>query len=313
VTEEKPHLIFRAGQTLVAVDSSRTREILRLPYLSAVPQAPAHIVGGFNFRGAVVPVLDFRIWANLPERGFSVAQSVIILRNGDALLGVLADDVLEVKSVSAASRLQPFGDGIVFVPLENDYMPGQTWTVDPSQRAASMATLSAVDEAELRARAAQAVEISRVEDEGARTPMAIVELSGRPFAVGLEAIREFALLRALTRVPCCPPHILGNMNLRGEVITVIDIRAALGIHARADATFTKVMVVKVDDVAAGIAIEETRELFYADIKKLLPVPDSLRRENQYIQGTFQHDGEAVHFLNLAEAINDARWVVNESL
>jgi two-component system, chemotaxis family, protein-glutamate methylesterase/glutaminase len=58
-------------------------------------------------------------------------------------------------------------------------------------------------------------------------PLAIVGLSGEYFGVELETVCEFTDLQRLTPVPCCPAYVVGDMNLRGDILTVVDIRQAL--------------------------------------------------------------------------------------
>ena len=58
-------------------------------------------------------------------------------------------------------------------------------------------------------------------------PLAIVGLGGEYFGVELATVREFTDLQRITPVPCCPSFIVGDMNLRGDILTVVDIRQAL--------------------------------------------------------------------------------------
>src|SRR5262249_18999549 len=152
-----------------------------------------------------------------PAVPMTMLQSVIVLRNGDDLLGVIADEVVEVATIGQQAKLMPFENGLVFVPLADDYLPKSTWDVDPLSGAPSMDAFSEGDGIELRSRALTAAQQTEDDSASVLTPLAIVEIGGCTFAVELNLIREFAPLRGLTKVPCCPSHILGNVNLRGEV------------------------------------------------------------------------------------------------
>ena len=66
-----------------------------------------------------------------------------------------------------------------------------------------------------------------LEEQGALLGLAVVELGDELFGVELAAVQEFCEIVQLTPIPCCPPHILGAISLRGDLVTLIDPRAAL--------------------------------------------------------------------------------------
>lgn len=61
------------------------------------------------------------------------------------------------------------------------------------------------------------------------TSLAVVSLNGEYFGVDLEVIKEFANIRGVTPVPCTPAHIVGDMNLRGDILTIMDIGGMLNL------------------------------------------------------------------------------------
>ena len=81
----------------------------------------------------------------------------------------------------------------------------------------------------------------------------VVMLGGRPFAVDVTDTREVVVLAATTAVPGAPPAVLGVMNLRGNVLPVVEARPLLGlpVHARVD----RALVVADGDRRAAVVIE----------------------------------------------------------
>jgi purine-binding chemotaxis protein CheW len=78
-------------------------------------------------------------------------------------------------------------------------------------------------------------------------------LGGRPFAVDVADAREVVVLDATTPVPGAPPAVLGVMNLRGNVLPVVEARPLLGlpVHNRRD----RALVVADGDQRAAVVIE----------------------------------------------------------
>ena len=81
----------------------------------------------------------------------------------------------------------------------------------------------------------------------------VVMLGGCPFAVDVTDAREVVVLAATTAVPGAPPAVLGVMNLRGNVLPVVEARPLLGlpVHARVD----RALVVADGDRRAAVVIE----------------------------------------------------------
>ncbi len=76
------------------------------------------------------------------------------------------------------------------------------------------------------------------------------------FGVDVALVQEVVRLQQITPVPLAPPEIAGLINLRGEVLTAIDLRARLGLPA-ADADREPVnVVVRVDDEPVSLLVDE---------------------------------------------------------
>jgi chemotaxis signal transduction protein len=81
----------------------------------------------------------------------------------------------------------------------------------------------------------------------------VVRLGGRPFAVDVTDAREVVRLETTTPVPGAPPSVLGVMNLRGNVLPVVEVRPLLGLPART--TSDRALVLADGDRRAAVLIE----------------------------------------------------------
>src|SRR5262249_24445664 len=85
------------------------------------------------------------------------------------------------------------------------------------------------DQAVLRERArALATPVAR-DDFAGREPVAVTRLGQEFFGFELDGVREFAAVHTVTPVPCCPERIVGQVNLRGDIITLVDLRPMLRV------------------------------------------------------------------------------------
>jgi purine-binding chemotaxis protein CheW len=158
-------------------------------------------------------------------------------------------------------------------------------------------------------RRAEELKQSHEEDRRAETtPIAVLGLGGEYFGLKLDAVREFVDLPKVNPIPCCPPHILGNLNLRGEVVTLIDIKATLNLKAEHHGK-PKVVIAQVGEVVAGIAIDDVWDILYIDEEDLLNSSGS--ETNPWIQGITPYQNKMVSILNLPHLFQSDALCVSE--
>jgi purine-binding chemotaxis protein CheW len=96
------------------------------------------------------------------------------------------------------------------------------------------------------------------EDAQASQLICIVEflLGNQAYAVRVENLREVYPLRGVTRIPCVPEHILGVITVRGQILTVLDLKRVLGLHQSELTVFNKVVVIEHKGSCMGFLVDE---------------------------------------------------------
>ena len=75
-------------------------------------------------------------------------------------------------------------------------------------------------------------------------------ITGQLFGVSVMKVQDVLATRRITPIPLAPPEIAGSLNLRGRIVTVIDIRLRLGLAARGD-----------EDKSMSIVVEHGHDLY----------------------------------------------------
>ena len=88
------------------IESSYVREVYPLKELTPLPCTPPFVLGVINVRGQILSVIDIKKFFDLPEKGLTDLNKVIILHSDSMEFGILADVILGVRNVSP-SELQP--------------------------------------------------------------------------------------------------------------------------------------------------------------------------------------------------------------
>src|SRR5712692_1713421 len=97
---------FLLAHEKYGIQSSYVREVCPLKELTPVPCTPPFVLGIVNVRGQVLSVIDIKKFFDLPEKGLTNLNKVIILRNDKMEFGILADLILGVRFIPV-SQIQP--------------------------------------------------------------------------------------------------------------------------------------------------------------------------------------------------------------
>lgn len=95
-------LVFSLAGETYGVETCHVREVCQLKDLTAVPCTPPFVAGVINLRGRILAVVDLRRFFELPARGLTELNRIIVLAGNDNELGLLADSVDGVRSVLLA-------------------------------------------------------------------------------------------------------------------------------------------------------------------------------------------------------------------
>ncbi|MHB1291121.1 MAG: chemotaxis protein CheW [Sulfuricella sp.] len=163
---------------------------------------------------------------------------------------------------------------------------------------------------EERARAL-AREPARVESADEWIEVVEFILAHERYAVESEYVREVYPLEELTPLPCTPVFVLGIVNLRGEILPVIDIKKFFDLPEKGLTDLNKVIVLELEDMAFGIvadAISGVRRIPRAGIQPSLPTLTGIRED--YLLGV---TAERVVILDAEKLLTDEKLIVQEQV
>ncbi len=154
----------------------------------------------------------------------------------------------------------------------------------------------------LQKRAQELRQLSVTQDNSRLIPLAVFGLGGEFFGMNLELVREFIKVQKVRPIPCCPDRIIGNMNLRGEIMTLVNIRPALNLES--PSTSIEAIVTQVGDLVAGISIDELHDILYLDPAELATVPVANQSSRfGLVSSTIPYRDQLLSILNLPQLLS----------
>jgi purine-binding chemotaxis protein CheW len=104
-------------------------------------------------------------------------------------------------------------------------------------------------------------------------------LGAEEYAVAIERVREVMKSPPVTEVPRAPPHVLGVVTVRGEVVAVIDPRRRLGLPGLAPEGNERVIIVDAGDGPCGILVDRVASVVRLRPGTIEPCPQGLGGAN----------------------------------
>jgi purine-binding chemotaxis protein CheW len=121
------------------------------------------------------------------------------------------------------------------------------------------------------------------------------------YGVPVEQVREVRDMQAVTPVPGAPSYVEGVTNLRGQIITVVDLRKRLGLPEK-EGSGEKIMIIDLEKSAVGVvvdAVTEVSTIREADVEKNMEVTSAL---GDFILGVGKQSDHLAVILDISKIV-----------
>ncbi len=142
-------------------------------------------------------------------------------------------------------------------------------------------------------------------------PLVVFSLAKETYGIPTDYVRDVQPLRHVTPVPCTPGFVVGVINIRGSIYSVIDIRSFFGVAAREITNATKVIVVDTDELQVGIMADDVSGAMSVPRDQINPpLAAQATIKEEYIEGV---TNDMLIILNLEALMQDERIVIHEEV
>jgi len=216
---------FWINKTEFALPVRVVQEVVNEPEgYAPVPLSPPHMLGIFYLRGAVIPVIDLRVLLGFSEPENKGRRKVAIVEHGDLCIGLLFDDTGGVI----------YGDGTSRVMFEansegnNDVVIEGMLKLDDGARAVQLLDPYRLLKIQHIPRVAKAAcDLEAKSNLGRRQNCIAFQIGHTHCAIELKHVQEIMDVPEILESPLAHGHILGNIDLRGHTVPVVDFRGVL--------------------------------------------------------------------------------------
>jgi purine-binding chemotaxis protein CheW len=117
--------------------------------------------------------------------------------------------------------------------------------------------------------------------------------------VGIDAVQEINKNVETTKVPLAPSYVVGIMNLRGQIVTVIDLGRKLELSPVTLSDKTRVIIVEWSDEYVGFMVDSITDVYSAESDEIVPPPSNIKgAQGKYFQGVAKSGSDLVGILDI---------------
>lgn len=122
------------------------------------------------------------------------------------------------------------------------------------------------------------------------------QLGKESYAVELLKVKEVITLPELTPIPKSPAYVLGLMNLRGLVLTVVDLRKKLNISPEKDISQNAVIIFDLGDRMVGVVVDSIQKVLNVSSDKINSLPESEAQSAAHFLGIIKQENKLTMWL-----------------
>lgn len=131
-------------------------------------------------------------------------------------------------------------------------------------------------------------------------------LDGQIYGADISVVREVNYLTPVTRLPNTPDYVDGVLNLRGQVLPVINLRSRLGLAARSGDSDTRVMILDLGDRSAAMVVDGVEAVVTLRDEEMTAPDTGVRLPGQdYVKGVARSGDRLVIVMDLRRLLDVA--------
>ena len=139
-------------------------------------------------------------------------------------------------------------------------------------------------------------------------PWVTFRLEDETYGINVMQVQEVLRYTEIAPVPGAPDYVLGIINLRGNVVTVIDTRARFGLMSGEVSDNSRIVIIEAEKQVIGIMVDSVAEVVYLKSSEIDSAPNVGTDESaKFIQGVSNRDGELLILVDLNKLMSDDEW------
>lgn len=133
-------------------------------------------------------------------------------------------------------------------------------------------------------------------------------LENETYGINVMQVREVLRYSEIAPVPGAPSYVIGIINLRGNVVTVVDTRERFGLPGTDITDNSRIVILETDNQVVGILVDAVAEVVYLRQSEIEVAPNVGNEDNaRYIQGVSHKNDELLILIEIRNLLTESEW------
>ncbi|MEN6610499.1 MAG: chemotaxis protein CheW [Methanoregulaceae archaeon] len=329
-------LIFHIGTIRCGIPLSATYYVIGMVQVqtSSCGDESGEKCATINLHGEILPVYSLRKIFGLPDRPPQITDNLIIVQGRTGLAALWVDGVEVMRGSTLLPDSGAFvsdegsgifgahltGDGVLMITdlvlflegTSHELLPGNLRSRFPIVESCETPMEDRNDDQVQAILTDRAGKLARQTDEATeREPMEILRfrLMYQEYAIEMNYIQEAVLTGEITPVPGTPAYITGICAIRGEIVSLVDLRILFALPEKGLTDLNRVIVLTNGTITFGILADAITGTGSISRQRVVPArPDQISLDSRFVLGITD---EQVIVLDAAAIIADPRMIVDQ--
>lgn len=136
------------------------------------------------------------------------------------------------------------------------------------------------------------------------TQFVVFLLDGEEFGISIMEVKEIIRMTNITRLPKTPKFIEGVINLRGEVLPVVNLRKRFDVTESSMTDSTRIVIVEIEGEQVGLIVDSVSEVLRLSLEQIEPPPQNVvGMKTEFIQGVGKVGERLLVILKIEKLLN----------
>ncbi len=145
-------------------------------------------------------------------------------------------------------------------------------------------------------------------DENGHRQCVTFRLDDETYGINVMLVQEVLRITEIAPVPGAPSYVIGIINLRGNVVTVIDTRMRFGLSTKEMDDATRIVIIETEAQTVGIIVDSVAEVVDIYAEEIETAPNVGNDETaRYIEGVVSRDDVLLILIDLNKLLSEDEW------
>ncbi|MBW4828705.1 MAG: chemotaxis protein CheW [Clostridiaceae bacterium] len=142
------------------------------------------------------------------------------------------------------------------------------------------------------------------ENKNLENKYVLFKLDNEDYGLNIDDVLSIEKIQSCTRVPNAPEYVVGVINLRGEVIPILDLRRKLNLEPKPGDQNSRIIITSSNDIVVGLIVDSSSEVLEIKDENIdNPSATGEKKFNEYIKGIGKDNKRLVIVLDLEKLLD----------